>query len=80
MVLINGKVMFKQEWDYYHSYKPAWFQRVLWLFWPTMFYRNWCDYHLLDREDCEVGYVKNTEGKLEKFDTSNNKQRNAISK
>ena len=65
MHLINGKVMFVQEWDYYHNFKPSILLRIWWFFWPTMFLMNWRDYHMLSRDECEVGVYDSPKSKEE---------------
>lgn len=46
-----GYIFTKSEWEIYHNFKPSIFQRIFWLFWPSMVYINWLRYRDFEWED-----------------------------
>lgn len=38
-----------EEWEIYHNFKPSIFQKIVWIFWPTITYIKWKQYRYIER-------------------------------
>ena len=37
----DGYIFQEEEWKRYHDFKPSIFQRIFWIFWPTLTSIKW---------------------------------------
>lgn len=52
MILINDHILFKTEFDVYHSFKPSFLQKFINIFWPLPCIIKWKYYRNIKRKDC----------------------------
>ena len=48
----DGYIPMLCEWERHHNFKPSFFQRFVWFFYPTKTYVQWKRYKSIRREDC----------------------------